>query len=435
MPQIDLRLPTNLEVERTVLGSVLLYPHTLDTARPSLDTDDFSLDRNQRIWRQVCKIYDAGGKVDRITVYSALKDSGESEACGGLTYLTEIGEGVPEVPNIDSYAKILKDKTLRRRIITAAHHVMARAQVDDGPVDELLTAFGELETKLAKGNDDSKPVSTVDLIQEFGIDGVLSPRRHGEIRLPWKRLDSILSGFSGGQIIVLLGETARGKTSFALQAAQHVCGQGKCVLIWTMEMSPRSLFRRMVTQLSGVPLVGSSARLTLDERDRHRMAVARLTDTPIYFDRRSRSVSSFTASVRQVRSKSSLGLLVVDYLQLIRSNNRQNRAQQVSENSRNLKLAAMDLNLPILVLSQVDRSSVKGDGEIGLHSAKESGDVENDADVMLWIKLRKTKQLDRNKETELDLFVGKQREGVSGLAVPMVFRPESQTFVETDKEE
>ena len=425
-------LPADVQVEKLVLGSCLLSTQLLDLHRSTIEPEDFSLDTHRKIWGRICHVYDAGEGVDTISVYSALKDGGEAEACGGLSYLTSLDEGLPLLPQVDTYVQILKDKALRRRIIFSAQNLMNRAFAEDQPVDEILTSFGEIETRLSQAKEDNRPVSTLGLIEKVGVDALLSPRRHGEIRLPWAELDRALSGFAGGQVVVLLGETSRGKTSFALQCATHAVGQGKTALIWTMEMSPRSLFRRLVTQLSGVPIKGKTSQLSFEERDSHRMAIAHLTDHLIYFDNRSRSVSSFCSSIRQVRSKGPLGLVVVDYIQLIRSNARQqSRAQQVSENSRNLKLAAMDFNIPMLVLSQVDRASVKGDGKIGLHSAKEAGDIENDADVLLWIE---SKQLSRDEPTPVSIAIGKQREGAAGFSIQMKFLPTSQTFRENDPE-
>jgi len=233
-------------------------------------------------------------------------------------------------------------------------------------------------------------------------------------------------------MIVVLGETGRGKTSFALQAATHVSQQHKATLVWTMEMPPRSLFQRLVTQASAIPQSRRPSQLTFEERERQRMAVALFGEDPVYFDRHSRSVAAFCANLWRLQTKTEVGLVIVDYLQLIRSTLKEGtRAQEVSENSRNLKLAAMDCNVPFLVLSQVDRSSVKGKGaKIGLHSAKESGDIENDADVMLWIE---AVELARDQPTPVSIVVGKQREGPAGFPVKMVFQPTSQTFIEAEE--
>jgi replicative DNA helicase len=239
-------------------------------------------------------------------------------------------------------------------------------------------------------------------------------------------LDGPLNGIQDGQLIVLLGETSRGKTSWALQLAAAAAQQSLSPLIWGLEMSARSMFRRLVVQVSSTPL-SKSAQMTFQDREAHRDAVAFLNDSPVWFDTRSRSVAAFVASLRRLRRQARLGLAVVDYLQLIRSGSHRNRADEVSDNSRALKLAAMDLEIPILVLSQVDRSSVKGDGEIGLHSAKNSGDIENDADVLLWIR---APEFSRDSPTECKIHIGKQREGPVGFEIKLTFHPVTQRFEE-----
>jgi replicative DNA helicase len=239
-----------------------------------------------------------------------------------------------------------------------------------------------------------------------------------------------LYGLQPGQLIVLLAETMRGKTSFALQLAARAAMQTVSPLIWALEMSAYSMFRRLVAQLSGVPSNSAPSQLTFQERDAHREACVMLNDCPIWFDTGSRSVSSFVAALRKLGRQSKLGFAVVDYLQLIRSGEGRNRAEEVSDNSRALKLAAMDLQIPIFVISQVDRASVKGDGEIGLHSAKNSGDIENDADVLLWIK---GQEFTRDSPTDVRLHVGKQREGPAGFDIAMTFFPNTQTFQEIEE--
>lgn len=416
-------LPANVEVERYTLGAAFLSQMHADVVATSLNVNDFVLDKHQLIFRKLCALHENGAAIDRITVANELMRANELEACGGLSYLVSLDDGLPLVKNIDGYVKIIKEKSLRRRMIHTANSLMHRAADEGEPVEDVLTGFERAIADLADTTD-NKPISTTELIKTVGIDDLLSPRRHGEVRLPWKRVDEALSGLAGGQIIVVMGETSRGKTSIALQCSTHIAAQGNAVLIWTMEMSPRSLFRRLVVQLSGV---GIATLLSYEQREKQQMAVAKLVDNPIYFDNKSRSVSAFLTNVRRVKAESKLGFVVVDTIQLIRAKTKQNRTQQVSENSRNLKLAAMDFGLPIMVLSQVDRLSVKGDGEIGLHSAKEAGDIENDADVVMWIK---AKQLSRIESTMAKLVIGKQREGPSGFEIPMIFNPQSQTFRE-----
>lgn len=423
-----MKLPVDLEMERTVLGYAMKDESYMDQIRTLVETSEmFSLDIHRTIWGRIVGLYDASRPVDIVTVISELDMHSELQMVGGRNFVAGLLIGLYDVakPRMDEYCGKLKVALLRRRMIAVGQHIANSAGDELSSVDELMEMLGKSVadiTQSAAGS--NKPVSTHEMIEEIGISTLMSGSRDRGIKLPWERLSKALSGLSAGQMVVLMAATSRGKTSMALQVATCAAGEGHTPVIWTMEMNPRSLFQRMMTQLSGVYC--GKGLMTFDERSVINLAAATLNERPIYFDSKSRNVGSFVAGLRQVRSKTRLGLAIVDYLQLIRGSGR-NRAQEVSDNSRALKLAAMDLGIPFLVLCQVDRSSVKGDGKIGLHSGKESGDIENDADVVLWIE---GGELSRDQETTVSLHVGKQREGPAGFSIPMLFRPTSQTFME-----
>ena len=414
-------LPADSELERLVLGSVLLDGSHMDTLRSQLADDDFSSEQHRRIWKRTCEVYDGGTPIDRLTVYAALQRAGDAEACDGLTYLIGLDDGLPQLPHLGAYVERLKDLALRRRLMLEGQRLMLRAQSFEEPLEDIMESLGKLEALTPR--DKGGLVSTAEMIASEGLDRILGPRSSSSsISLPWPRLNGALSGLEPGQVILLMAATSRGKTSIALQCAVHAAIHGHTPLIWTMEMSPRSLFRRMVSQISCFP--AGSFYMTFEERAKQRAAAAMLGDSPVWMDSQARTVAAFRASIRRTRAK----FAVVDYLQLIRSTVKSgSRAQEVSDNSRQIKLTAMDAGIPILLLSQVDRGSVKGGGEIGLHSAKESGDVENDADVVMWIKAG---ELSRDRNTDVSVHIGKQREGPAGFDIPMLFYPLSQTFQE-----
>jgi replicative DNA helicase len=423
-----MNLPAHPDLERYVLGHALVEPDRLDALRTEIAPELFSLDQHRDIWRFICELYDAGLPVDRVTVEKAARAARRN--IGGMGYLADLDTGIPEKASIAGYVERLREAELRRRMMEVAHHLELIAADELHPVDEVLDGFTSAVSDMAGATSGAKrPISTSDLVASEGILNILAPRKQTGIRLPWKELSRSVAGLSAGQMVVLMAATSRGKTSMALQIAVHAAEQQKPPVIWTMEMSPRSLFQRIMTQLMGSQSTAQNP--TFQERENQRLAFARVEDSPLYFDQSSRSVASFTASLRQVRSRGGLGIAIVDYLQLIRgSGRRANRAQEVSDNSRSLKLAAMDLGIPFVVLSQVDRGSVKGDGKIGLHSGKESGDIENDADIVLWIEAG---ELSRDAPTAVSLHVGKQREGPAGFSIPMMFLPTSQTFQEVSE--
>lgn len=423
-------LPCAPDVERLVLGSVMLDGSAMDGLRGAVEPQFFSLETHRRIWDGMCAIYDTGVPVDRVTLLTHMRNRGEASA-QSFEYLLDLDEGVPDLPAIDQYVEILREKFRLRRIFEITSSISTRCTSGAETSSELSDALAAAISEANTSGSDRKPVSTRDLIAEFGMDALLSSRRTEGLRLPWSQLNDALCGMNPGQMIVLAGGTGSGKSSMALQIAAHATKQGKHPVIWTMEMSPRQMFNRMVTQISAVDGDrGRNGALTPDQVSRRKEAAGWLHAHPVWFDRHSRTVPSFCASVRQSMNKSDVGLGVVDYLQLIRGVGRpESRTREVAENSRNLKLAAMDLGIPLLVLSQFHRL---GDKKAGIHALKESGDIENDADVILILDLPDKEKAGSATELSGAVFVGKQREGPDCFDVPVIFNRPTQAFYSTE---
>ncbi len=395
----------------------------MDAMRGVMLPEDFASDRNRKLWTVACEIYDDGrGAVDYLSVAQSLRDKGQASS-DDLTYMVSMLEGLPELASLDRHIDRLKDKALVRRIAEIAGNLEKRALSGMESGDELREALSKSIAELAEtAPSERKPISATELIETVGVDELLRPRKVEGIRLPWGNLEDAIHGLRPGQNVILAADTGRGKTSAALQIATHAARQGKPVLYWSMEMPARSLFRRMVGQLVGQSRF--DARPRFEEREREREAVGILCETPIYFDCHSRTVPAFCASIRQIQQKTKLGLVVVDYLQLIRAAGKaESRTREVGENSRALKLATMDFGLPFLVLSQFARQ--KDNARPTIHSLKESGDTENDADVIL---LFIAGELNADSPTPVEVFIGKQREGAAGFPVHLIFFPQSQSF-------
>jgi replicative DNA helicase len=364
--------------------------------------------------------------VDYVSTCRVLIDKREIEAVGGTSYVTDLSEGVPiGNVNLDGHIGTLKEKSAMRRLITLGDSIVKRCSAGSATSTEVRESITAELAGLATASKDHGAVSTRELIERHGIEALLKPRRTEGIRLPWARLNQALCGLHPGQVIILAAVTGRGKTSAALQIATHVTRQSKSALIWTLEMEPRQLFRRIVNQMAHVDNDRSRhGALTMDERNRERDAVYWVNDHPLYFDSNSRTVPAFCASLRQVMQKSDIGLVVVDYLQLIRFAGRaESRTREVGENSRSLKLAALDFGVPFLVLSQFSRPNT--DKPQTIHSLKESGDIENDADVIILVN---SGELAGDREVSVTFHIGKQREGPAGMDIPLVFHPPSQSF-------
>jgi replicative DNA helicase len=423
-------LPAAPEIERLILGSILLDGAVMDALRTTIDPSDFSTDQHRRIWRAIGRVYDAGISVERVSVMQNLMDAKELQACGGFAYLSDLDTGVPIGVSLDGHIGALKEKSALRRLILMGDSIVKRCSSGGITSREAQETIASELAGLSVAPEGQKPVSTAELIAKHGIDALLKPRRTEGIRLPWARLNSTLCGLHPGQVIIFAAVTGRGKTSAALQIATHVTRQGKSPLIWTLEMEPRQLFRRIVNQMAHVDSDRSRhGALTADERTREKDAVYWVNDHPLYFDSHSRTVPAFCSSIRQVQQKADIGLIVVDYLQLIRFAGRaESRTREVGENSRSLKLAALDFGIPFLVLSQFSRPN--NDKPQTIHSLKESGDIENDADVIIMVN---SGELRGEQETPVTFHIGKQREGPAGIDIPMMFHPPSQSFYGVDE--
>lgn len=417
-------LPINVEAERAVLGATLLEGDRMHALYPVLTIEDFGLESHKTTWSAMRAVYDAGRPVDRLTVGRQLQDTGKLDSVGSVSFLVSLDDGMPLNLNLDGYIPLLKEKTALRRMLAIAQHAINAILDSKTPPEEIRQAFlaglDRVRIEQSRGM-----VSTTELIKEHGIDKLLQPLEETGIRLPWPDLNRLLCGIRPAQMIVIGAATSRGKTSAALQIATHATRQASVPLYWTLEMPPKMLFRRIINQMAGLDSSRNRKRsLTFEERERERDSVAWVADHPIYFESRARTVPEFCASARQLKAQGRLDMIVVDYLQLIRYGRAESRTREVGENSRSLKLAAMELNVPFIVLSQFRRPN--DNRPPGLHDLKESGDIENDADVVL---LMSSAELSGERDTEVRCHVAKHREGPAGMDVDLIFQPRSQTFV------
>ncbi len=427
----ELPLPCDDITERFVIGSVLLDGRMMDSVRTALVEDDFTSQQRKTVWSAACAAYDKGAEINCISVYQELRVMGKEQSGGWLEFMTSLLDGVPIVESLEKDIAILKSKKCIRRMIALSENTINRCCAGIDSAEDIQEALMRGAEELLTDSGDNKPVSTRDLVDRLGIDGILNPRRTtGGVSLPWEGLQSGIDGLHPGQLVIAAAYTSRGKTSLACQIATHCTKQQLGVMYWTTEMPPEALFRRMIHQMAGVDgYRHRQQQLVPDEMERAKDVVGWLYDNPVWFDFRSRTVPQFLASLRQVRQKYRMGLVVVDHIQHLKSVGRTpSRAQEVAEISRSLKMGALDFELPFLVLSQVSRP--KEDNQpLTIHAIKESGDVENDADVVLLLNSAKPNGIN---PVQVRLNVAKQREGPSGFDVPLTFRPSTQAFESED---
>lgn len=429
-------LPASVTVERLVLGSIVRDETLLHDTGPVLTQDDFSLEKHRQILKHAFALYDAGKAVDRVTIMTAMRDAGETDAVGGLAYLVDLDEGLPQFPDISAYVRILKDDTARRRIITAAHNLICRAVNHDAPQD-ILDSMANLAVEITPADAGKGLVSGHQLVERVGVSEILSPRIKRGVEFPWEWMNKATCGMLPGELWVLAAHTSDGKTSAAIQTAVAAAqAQSKSVAIFSLEMEDVSLFQRAVWQLSSVDSERAKrGKLTPDERRRALSAVNALCELPLYLDDGSFSVMEIHARLRRLRSRGPLGLIVVDYLQLLRDGGRHNsRAEAVGANARMLKLMAGEFECPVLLLSQFNRESAKARGNEAprrpeLYDLKESGDIECHASGVWFIYRPTVQDTDR---VAVEFILAKQRDGRRNIFGEFWFFPNHQRFDEKD---
>ena len=427
---IEKGLPTNVDAERFVLGSILLDDNLYVQVAGTLEADDFSLDQHRRIFHRMGELQERGERVDRITVANELMKFNELEACGGLSYLVSLDDGLPRIFNLDSYVRIVKDKSILRRIIFTSQHLMNRCLVGEEDPEQILAGAEESLLKLGDSRGKTGLASPAQVIEEYqgGLNAFLDPsKRIKGISTGYTKLDEMTGGLHAGELIILAARPSMGKTALALNIAQHVATRlNETVAVFSLEMSKESLLTRMLCATARVDSQRFRAGyLNQDERRKLQAAAAQLVEAPLFIDDTAgASLMEMHAGLRRLQQQRKLGLVVVDYLQLMSGRGRfENRNQEISTISRGMKLLAKELNVPMLVLSQLSRApeTRQGDHRPQLSDLRESGSIEQDADLVAFIFREEVYRRDREDLHGLaELLVAKQRNGPIGK-IDLVF--------------
>ena len=436
MAAIDLAfekgLPANADAERFVLASILLNHDAYFQVAGAIEPEDFSLEKHRRIFARMKDLYERNEKIDRLTVTNELMKQGQLESVDGMAYLVSLDEGMPELANLDSYIRIVKDKSALRRMIFTAQKVIDRCLVAEEEPDEILASAEESLLKLGESRSGDQLQSPSAIIDRFpgGVHAFLDPsRRVSGLSTGFKKFDEMTGGMHGGELIILAARPSMGKTALALNVAQHVATHPKIrkpVAVFSLEMSAASLLTRLLCAGARVDQHKFRAGyLNADERRRLQVALAELTEAPLFIDDTAGiHLMDIHAKLRRLKVQHGLALVVVDYLQLMSSRGRaENRNQEVSAMSRGLKQMAKELDVPFVVLSQLSRASETrvGDHKPQLSDLRDSGSIEQDADLVAFIFREEVYKRDREDLKGLaDLIVAKQRNGPIGT-VPLTF--------------
>src|SRR5579872_1496502 len=418
-------LPTNVDAERFVLGSILLDDSFYIQAAGNLEPEDFSLEKHRRIYKRMGDLHERSEKIDRITVANELMKFNELEACDGLSYLVSLDDGLPQLPNVDSYIRIVKDKAVLRRIILASQHMINRCLLDAEEPDQILAGAEETLLKLGEARVKSGLLNPEQILRDYegGINAFLDPsKRIKGISTGFTKLDEYTGGLHGGDLFIVAARPSMGKTALALNIAQHVALKLKqTVAVFSLEMSQESLLTRMLCSAARVDSQKfRSGYLTQEERRKLHGALHELVEAPLYIDDTPGvHLMDMHAKLRRLQQeRGHIGMVVVDYLQLMSGRGRfENRNQEVSALSRGMKLLAKELNVPMVVLSQLSRAveTRQGDHRPQLSDLRESGSIEQDADVVGFIFREEVYNRDREDLRGLaEFIVAKQRNGPVG---------------------
>jgi replicative DNA helicase len=439
-PEVDFvgGLPASLDAERTILGAILLDNNAYNEAAEKISADDFAQSAHQRIFARMAELIDSGRPVDIVTLAEELARRKEIESIGGVAYIASLTEGLPRSLAIDEYVRIVKDKSLLRQIITISSNAITRAadQSEDA-LDVLNAAEGALlqvtERSISQGF-----ASIPEIVRDsFGtIDNLYKEGREVTgLATHFDEFDKMTSGLQNSELIIIAARPSMGKTAWAINIAQNAAVKGgKVVAVFSLEMSKESLLRRM---LASEAMVDSQkiqkGFLLREDQEKLTMALERLAESRMFIDDTPGiSLSEMRAKARRLRQQQgSLDLIVIDYLQLMTgtppggaggAKRYENRTQEVSAISRGLKALAKELKVPVIALSQLSRASEQrgGDKKPMLSDLRESGSIEQDADVVAFIHREAYYNRDENgqpdPETEgkAEIIIAKQRNGPTG---------------------
>jgi replicative DNA helicase len=433
-------LPANVEAERSILGAVLLDNLAYNQAAEHLKPEDFLLDSHRRIYSRMTDLADSSRSIDLITLAEELGRHGELESIGGVAYISGLLDGVPDRPSIEHYIKIVRDKALLRGLIHTATAAIARASEQSDSAEEILNDTEALIFQLSEKRIGRGFMGVQEIIKEkFGSpDAMLQRgRRITGLETHYPDLDELTSGLQKSDLIIIAARPSMGKTSFAMNIAENVAIEDhKTVAVFSLEMSNEALLQRMLCSVARVDSHKfRTGSLWQDDMRKIVAALEKLAHSSIFIDDTPGiTVSEMRAKARRLlQSQGSLDLIIVDYLQLMSGGGKryENRTQEVSAISRGLKALAKEMAVPVVALSQLSRapeSRGSGDHRPQLADLRESGSIEQDADVVGFIFREEVYKPD---DPELDgvaeLIIRKQRNGPTGT-VKMAFLKSSTRF-------
>ena len=440
----QMKPPQNLEAEKSVLGGLLLEPNKLATVQTNVQEEDFYHVAHQQIFAAMEKVFDRDSSLDHLMLRNQLDAMDQLENVGGYEYIVELASYTPTTANIEQYAKIVKEKSVLRQLISAAHRISKISHEEKQEVEEIVDQCERLILSIGEGSQGNRPHEMRQLIADaFDKIVKLAEEKRDVVGLAtgYPQLDKLTSGFQPDQLIIIAARPSVGKTAFALNIAQNVATKSKVpVVIFSLEMGAMDLVFRMICAEGNIHASNlRTGQLTDSEWGSLTVATDVLKDAPIYVDDTAGiKVSEIRAKCRRLKQENpALGLIVIDYLQLIDGTGRENRQQEVSEISRQLKKLAKELKVPVIALSQLSRGLEQRQNKRPILSdIRESGSIEQDADIVAFLYREDYHQQDGDDNQEpkqessdntVEVIIAKNRAGARDT-VKLLFTKEYNKF-------
>jgi len=432
--------PHSIEAEQSVIGAIFLEPESFSAASEYLTAESFYRAGHQRIFSAMLKLVDKGEPIDVVTVTSFLNDAKQLEEAGGVTYLTQLAESVPTAANIVYYSKIVAEKAVLRRLIRTATDIVTSGFEREDEVEEVLSE-AEKSILEVSGNANAnalRPIKNV-LMEVYDNIEQLHQATTDITGVPsgFRDLDRITSGFQANDLIIIAARPSVGKTAFALNVAQNVAvNTDDTVAIFSLEMGAEQLVQRMLCAEGNIDAQRlRNGALEPDDWGKLTMAMGSLSNASIYIDDSPGiRVNEIRSKCRRLKQEHGLGMILIDYLQLIQGSGsaRENRQQEVSEISRSLKGLARELNVPVIALSQLSRGvESRQDKRPMMSDLRESGSIEQDADIVGFLYRDDYYDAETEKQNIIEIIIAKQRNGPTG-SVELAFKKEYSKFIDLD---
>lgn len=438
--QKEINLPQNISAEESVLGALMIDGEGIYKVVDFLKAEDFYRPQHQRIYQAMLELFERKEPIDILTVTNILKEKNLLEEIGGESYLVELIDKTPTTFNLVAHARIVRQKSLRRQLIQSASEIYELAQNEEIQEEELIDQVEEKIFKVAERAYPYEFAPVKEFLEEayHRIEEIHRPegQKIRGLATGFNELDQYLAGLQKSDLIILASRPSYGKTSFALDIARYVGVKlQKPVGIFSLEMSKDQIIDRLLAGEAMISLwklrtgkLGSEGNL--DEFSAISDAMERLADAPIYIDDNpALTVLQMRAMARRLQAEKGLELLIIDYLQLIRSHKKfENRVQEITEISRSLKSLARELKIPVIAISQLSRAPEHRAGQVPkLSDLRESGSLEQDADVVIFIHRPDLALNDPTRRNQADIIIAKHRNGPLGV-VSLYFDPNSVSF-------